>query len=135
MHYASLVVMISDASGQHKEILIMKRSKDSGSYPGCWALPGGKIEVGETPVDAAVRETKEETNLEVKGGDLISFYLMTKGSKDYSCFITTDWSGELKLSSEHDDFKWVSYKDLHNHIEIPTSINFFLALNKILDKI
>lgn len=42
------------------EILLIRRADD-----GCWAMPGGWVEPSETPADAAVRETEEETGLTV----------------------------------------------------------------------
>ena len=42
-------------------ILLMHRSPDEKNYGGHWGLPGGKAEDGETPEEAALRETKEET--------------------------------------------------------------------------
>ena len=42
-------------------ILLIRRTREP--YRGLWAIPGGKIEFGETAVDAVVRETREETGL------------------------------------------------------------------------
>lgn len=39
-----------------------------------WGLPGGTVELGETPQMAAIREVKEETGLDVEVGDLIGIY-------------------------------------------------------------
>ena len=47
----------------HNKILMGLRSGNFKS--GCWGLPGGHIEYGENPVTAAIRETKEETNLDI----------------------------------------------------------------------
>ena len=52
------------------KILMLKRPNDSHSYPGRWSLCAGKIEKGEKPEQAAVREIREETKItaiEMKG--------------------------------------------------------------------
>lgn len=49
-------------------LLVQKRS---GPFAGLWGVPGGKIELGETRVEAAHREVAEETGLEIELGDPI----------------------------------------------------------------
>mgnify|MGYP003331964432 CR=1 FL=1 len=56
MFYASIVFIVN----KKDEVLILKRSK-IGSFPGIWALPGGKAEPGELPEETAIREVMEET--------------------------------------------------------------------------
>ncbi len=48
------------------EILISRRSDDAGHLPGALEFPGGKIEPSETPAQAAIREAREETGLEIE---------------------------------------------------------------------
>jgi 8-oxo-dGTP diphosphatase len=48
----------------NNKVLLCKRNND-GSLPGEWSIPGGKLEDNETPIDGAVREFYEETNLKV----------------------------------------------------------------------
>lgn len=45
--------------------------KDGGPWKDHWAVPGGRVELGETMVEAAVREVKEETNLDVRLGPVV----------------------------------------------------------------
>ena len=50
--------------------VLLQRRGDSNN----WGVPGGAIEIGETPEMAAIREVKEETGLDVKVSDLIGIY-------------------------------------------------------------
>ena len=53
-------------------VVLIRRGTDP--YEGMWALPGGFVEVGETVENAAVREAKEETNLDVEIERLVGVY-------------------------------------------------------------
>lgn len=58
--YAGVVVKYND------KVLLCKRN-EFGYLPGVWSIPGGKIENGEAPVQAASREFFEETNFDIDG--------------------------------------------------------------------
>ena len=55
-------VMLLTRNGR---FLLLRRSATDPRFPGWWCLPGGGMEAGERPVDAAVRETAEETSIRV----------------------------------------------------------------------
>jgi 8-oxo-dGTP diphosphatase len=64
-----LVVIDVDPDGSlAPRVLLIQRRWDP--YEGCWALPGGLVEVGEDLVDAATRELAEETTLRLDAGEL-----------------------------------------------------------------
>ncbi|KYC50267.1 MAG: ADP-ribose pyrophosphatase [Candidatus Methanofastidiosum methylothiophilum] len=56
----------------NKKLILIKRGKDP--YKDYFALPGGFVEYGETVENAALREAKEETNLDIKNLKLFSVY-------------------------------------------------------------
>ena len=59
----AIVVLLNDKN----ETLILLRPDAASWSPNKWGYPGGRIEPGETPAEAATRETLEETQLEVAG--------------------------------------------------------------------
>jgi ADP-ribose pyrophosphatase YjhB (NUDIX family) len=90
---------IFDASGN---ILLVLRTDDQQ-----WCLPCGWVEPGESPAQTAVRETKEETNLEVRVLELVDVFTRLPNSGHgthtavavvYFCEVV---GGKLELSHEH----------------------------------
>ena len=61
IHYENPKPTATLICAQNNQILLVKRAFNPAK--GCWSLPGGFIELQETPEDAARRELKEETNL------------------------------------------------------------------------
>ena len=65
----------------------------------CWVFPGGKIEKGETPEEAAKREVWEETNLEVENLEIVGKQAF--GKKNQGCMgylvKANKYSGEIKI--------------------------------------
>ncbi len=52
--------------------ILIKRKNNP--YKDCWALPGGFVEYGESVETAAIREAKEETNIDVELKNLVNVY-------------------------------------------------------------
>jgi type II secretory ATPase GspE/PulE/Tfp pilus assembly ATPase PilB-like protein/8-oxo-dGTP pyrophosphatase MutT (NUDIX family) len=93
-------------------VLALQRSPDA-SRPGSWELVYGKIDAGERPERAAVRELREETGLEVKAlynVTVNSFYLHAtqtiQMSIVFASFVGED--SEVALSDEHQRFEWLT---------------------------
>lgn len=95
--------------------LLLKRSDHDKDDPGCWDLPGGGIDWGEQPQEAAVRETKEEAGLEIKVTQILSLQGMQYGGK-WSIESIAEGEyllGEVSLSEEHSESKWVTREEFY----------------------
>jgi len=105
-------VVIFDEEGR---VLILLRPENMTWAPGKWALPGGHIEEGEKPIDAAVREVREETTLEIS--DPVEFYTSDNGEVRY--FTTRVSKANVTIDWEHNDFAWAYPEDLTNYDRVP----------------
>jgi 8-oxo-dGTP diphosphatase len=79
-----------------------------------WEFPGGGVEFGESPKEAALREAQEETGLVAKEARLIgatSAVFESKGREKhavYAVYIAKSFKGKLLLSCEHLQAKWAT---------------------------
>lgn len=94
------------------KILSAQRS-ESMSLPGMWEFPGGKIEPGETPRAALVREMKEELLCTVDIDDQVAStrYEYDFGFVTLTTFYATLIDGEPQLT-EHSEIRWIDAADL-----------------------
>ena len=80
-----------------------------------YTLPGGHVELGESFVDACIREVKEETNLDIKNPKLVGVKQFPGEAGRYIVFLfkTTEFSGNL-ISSDEGKIEWKEYSELSN---------------------
>jgi len=69
----STPLLAADAAILYRGGIVLIR-RDNPPFQGCYALPGGFVEVGETVEAAAIREAREETGLEIELLGLIGVY-------------------------------------------------------------
>ncbi len=112
----------------NKFLIAQRKVGDAGDK---WEFPGGKIEFGETDVDAIKREVKEELDIEVDvlkylGSNFYTYPTRTIHMNLYHCKYL---SGNIGLS-DHKDFKWIDLNQLHNFELCPLDCMFVKKLIK-----
>jgi mutator protein MutT len=95
-----------------KQILLLKRS-EKGDHNGTWGIPGGKAERGETPIDTAIRECKEECGHGAEGSRFDKLHTKDGSHSWTTFFYAVDEPFDCTISDEHSDWKWVKINDLN----------------------
>ena len=102
---------------QDGRILIAKRP-DGKSMAGLWEFPGGKVELGETPEQALVRELSEELGIKTWNSCLAPMTFASHAYKDFHLlmplFVCRKWEGIL-IPKEEQELKWVYSSELKNY--------------------
>lgn len=109
---AASAVVVDDDS----RVLLLRRTDND-----LWSIPGGRMEVGETISQAAVRETREETGLEVRPLHVVGIYSSPRHVVEYSdgevrqqfsvCFACEVVGGSIQNSSESSEVGFFSREE------------------------
>lgn len=96
--------------------LVLRRSKNI-SMTGTWEFPTGRLEEKESTVDAATREVKEETGIDIKITKSLGFYehfddKTKEMHRIIFVFLATPKATTIKLSDEHDAYEWLTAKEI-----------------------
>ncbi len=121
------VILRTNADTGKKEIFATQRGY--GEWKGWWEIPGGKLEVNETPEECIVREIREELATEVRAEKILGVveYDYPSFHLTMHCIQCSIVSGKLELL-EHENAKWLTADTLY-------SVDWLPADKLILDKI
>ena len=127
------IVLFRNASNKNEFLLL--------NYPqGHWDFVKGKVEEGETPHEAALRETKEETgisDIEFIDGfeESVEYNFRFKNEdihKKVTFFLAKTNKKKISLSHEHNDFVWLEYDDALKKTTFRNAKNVLSKTNEFL---
>lgn len=109
----------------HKDgkLILLKRLNVHGA--GTWSTPGGHLDFGESPVECAIRETKEETGIDITNVRFLGItndLFETEGLHYITLWMAGDYlSGELGINApgEMSEVGWFSIKELPENLFLP----------------
>lgn len=92
------------------QFLLLKNERDE------WELPGGKLELGESPEACVEREIFEETGLQVQTVELVDLWVYTVLPEVHVLIVTYGctevYSNALKVSHEHKEARWFAFEEI-----------------------
>lgn len=95
------------------KLLLIKRRPNDAHRPGAWDIIGGRLEPGESPFLGLQREAKEEADIEIEIVMPLDVNYFTRDDGQQitlMIFLCRIKSGEIKLSEEHTEYKWLDLK-------------------------
>ena len=114
---------------------IFATQRGYGEFKDGWEFPGGKMEPGETPQQALVREIREELDTEIKVDSLVETveYDYPNFHLPMHCFLCTIRSGDLVLK-EHEAAKWLTKEELDSVDWLPADVLVADKLKALMGK-
>ena len=125
------VVIVNDKN----EVLLQKRSRFKRANPSKWGICGGKVDFGETPIEAGVRETLEEIGILLDKNELKFLSMDTNGKSHFTVFFVrknidvNDCKLQVEELEEVKYFKIGELENLDNE-----GFEWLDSLNKVMEE-
>jgi dihydroneopterin triphosphate diphosphatase len=120
------------------EVLVMRRALGM-RCARAWEVVHGRIEAGESPEDAALRETKEETGLPVErlySVRCLPFYVLKQQLVNiavvFAAFVSA--TAAVTLGEEHSDAEWLSFADAAERLAWPSARDSLRDIQQLLGR-
>ncbi len=126
----TILVVAAALIDKDGRVLLAQRPPNK-SMAGLWEFPGGKVEDGENPEDALIRELNEELGIDTWGSCLAPLSFASHSYEDFHLlmplFACRKWIG-TPMAMEGQVLKWVSKNDLKNYAMPPADIPLIAAI-------
>lgn len=115
------------------DILLLKRNPERGTWmPNKFALVGGGVDEGETPIQAIEREIREETGLEIN--NFTEKFVLQRNEDSVEHVFITKYNGDgndVQINEEHNDFGWFNLKEIEELDAVPNLLDYIkIAIEK-----
>lgn len=131
MKTVRVVAAVIQAVNDKNEPVIFATQRGYGEYKDGWEFPGGKIEAGETPSEALVREIREELDTTIIVGELIDTieYDYPTFHLSMDCFFCTIAAGRLFLK-EQEAARWLTKEELYSVDWLPADYSLIRKIEQ-----
>ena len=133
--HKNLKIVVSIALINNENEILLSKRPEKKHLSGFWEFPGGKVEEGETPEKALIREVKEELNIEINNKciaplsfsefDYINFQLLLL------LYVCRRWDGE-PMSMENNKLEWVKPNMLRDYKMPPADDALIYCLQDLI---
>ena len=123
-------LVVAGALVENGHLLLARRASPP-ELAGLWELPGGKVDPGETPETALVRELREELGIEVTVGEPVGVDVALSAVLTLRAYAVTRFSGTA-TALEHEALRWVDAADLHRVDLVPADAAWLPDLAALL---
>jgi 8-oxo-dGTP diphosphatase len=124
-----VLVVVGAAIVRAGRVLAARRSAPR-ALVGGWEFPGGKLEPGESEVDALVRECREELGVGIRVGALLG--TVTPPGFVLRVYRATLVAGEPRPLQDHDELRWLAADEVADVPWLPADLPLLPAIRKTL---
>ena len=130
-----MVLVVACALIDADDRVLLAQRPDGKTLAGLWEFPGGKVEPGETPEDALIRELDEELGIVVKAPCLAPLSFASHTYERFHLlmplYVCRKFEG-VPIAREHKALKWVRPQALRDYAMPPADVPLVAALTDLL---